>query len=371
MSDTEFVKLIIETLDATKFFESMIIPFEIKEIYCQLKNKAVKDYLRHLSLKVEENINLIKMFLTCVGDILESQGTYPSYVKIIKNYSIDIYFNEFLVQAARNCTIIPENSPMKLPLKIAFGVIRDLLYVFFGQVNSVEPIIDTEALKERNEILRKNHMALIIKSIDKVDLSKMDKGNVNTVNTNDIVATIMNIPEIKSELENEENNINSQLDKDEKNVNEIDTNTIKEISYDECDESVDNDDDNEINEQNIISSNIVNNNSKNITSKVNVECTMGKLNDDVDGDDKDEDENEDFADNGDFILELNKITNKTQKDQNLNESSPISQLSLNENNINHDEKNEVDLVPIRSSPVNNIPFNFTADDIIFTSEENN
>lgn len=207
MPDSEFVKLLTETLHTNKFFESAVIPIEIKEIYCQLKNSAVKNYLRHLSLKVEENITAIKLFLTCLGDILESQGEYPAYVKLFKNYSLNIYFNDFLIQTARNCTIIPENSPMKLPLKIAYGVIRDLLQVFFGQEPTQQDQIDKKTLQQRHDALRIAQMELSISNIDNVNLGKVDSAGVGGIgqpaNTDDVLSTILNIPEIRTEFENE------------------------------------------------------------------------------------------------------------------------------------------------------------------------
>lgn len=331
MSDTEFVKLIIETMDTNKFFESIVIPIEIKEIYCQLKNNAVKNYLRHLSLKAEENITTIKLFMTCVGEILQTQGTYAAYVKIFKNYSMNIYFNDFLVQAARNCTIIPENNPMKLPLKIAFGVMRDLLQVFFGQETALQTEVDLKAIKERNESLRKDHLAMIISNIDKVDLVTMDKAGSAATNTSDVLTTIMNIPEIKSELDQE------NITRTNEDINTTSNNLQRLNIHEDVDEEINHD----------------------------ISYDNGIDNDNIGDED-------DLENNEDFILELNKTMN-----QDLTPSStpppPLSNESSNPNAptiVVDRDISTPNAETIQLSFNGGTGYNLTADDIIFDNINN-
>lgn len=198
-ADREFVKLLMESMESYKFFGSNVIPIEIKEIYGRLKNKVVKNYLMRLSLRVEENINNIKLLLSCVGNLIEMHSSYPAYAKILKNYSMHIYFNDFLVQAARNTPIISESNPIKLPLKIAFGVIRDLLDVFMNKQPTSQDQVDYEAAKLRCDNLRDQALDQIMSDVDKIDIDEML--NVQKENTTqDVMSTLMNIPEIRNEM---------------------------------------------------------------------------------------------------------------------------------------------------------------------------
>lgn len=340
MSDTEFVKLIIETMDTNKFFESIVIPIEIKEIYCQLKNSAVKNYLRHLSLKAEENIATIKLFMTCVGEILQTQGSYSAYVKIFKNYSMNIYFNDFLLQAARNCNIIPENNPMKLPLKIIFGVMRDLLQVFFGQEASLQTEVDLKAIKERNESLRKDHLAMIISNIDRVDLANMDKVGSTTANTSDVLSTILNIPEIKSELEQENNT--GEIDEV---VNTFSCHLQKPLST--------NDNENASFEE-------INDESGDTVENISIDNARDS-----------DDDDDDLENNDDFILELNKT--------NVNDITPppppptqknISKSSAPTIIVDRDIPSPSPSENVQLSLSVSTGYNLTADDIIFDNINN-
>lgn len=345
MSDSEFVKLLIESTESNKFFDSVIIPIEIKEMYCQMNNNSVKKYLRCHSLKVIEYMHTIKLILSCVGNILESQGSHPTYVEIFKNYNVHIYFNDFLIQSARNSPLIPENNPMKLPLKIAFGVLHDLLNVFFNKKITMQTQEDIELFKQKSEALRKNHLNTIIKSLDNVDLDKIE----NVAKTADVLSTIFNIPEIKSELENEKiYELNS-------NINNITENENENII---------------INPDNrVIDENIIDNHDGRFEN-------VNSNDDDAGGGDDDDDEKSNKA----FLLQLNNEvkfdTNNTLvfdsqsivSPQSLSPplpqplSAPIFEYNNNKNNAIETNQHSV---PKDVNTFNSNSFDFSADNIIF------